>query len=41
MPVKLIKRHGFWHIDDTLGPPSRRIHIRQSTKTADKAKAQR
>jgi integrase len=41
VPVNLIKRHGFWHIDDTLGPPGRRVHVRQSTKTADKAKAQR
>lgn len=41
MPVKLIKRHGIWHIDDTLGPPGRRIHVRQSTKTDDKTKAQR
>ena len=41
MPVNLIKRGRIWHIDDTLGPPSRRIHVRQSTKTSDKAKAQR
>jgi integrase len=41
VPVKLIKRHGVWHIDDTLGPPGRRVHVRQSTKTTDKAKAQR
>lgn len=41
MPVNLIKRGHIWHIDDTLGPPGRRIHVRQSTKTADKAKAQR
>jgi len=41
VPVNLIKRNGFWHINDTLGPPGRRIHVRQSTKTSDKAKAQR
>jgi Phage integrase family len=41
MPVKLIKRYGVWHIDDTLGPPGRRVHVRQSTKTPDKKKAQR
>ena len=41
MPVKLIKRHGYWHIDATLGPPGRRVLVRQSTKTKDKAKAQR
>jgi hypothetical protein len=41
MPVKLIKRNGNWHIDDTLGPPGRRVHVRQSTKTNDKKKAQR
>lgn len=41
MPVKLIKRGRIWHIDDTLGPPGGRIHIRQSTKNDDKAKAQR
>lgn len=41
MPVNLIKRGNIWHIDDTLGPPGRRIHLRQSTKTTDKTKAQR
>lgn len=41
MPVNLIKRSGFWHINDTLGPPGRRVLVRQSTKTADKTKAQR
>ena len=41
MPVNLIKRGRIWHIDDTLGPPGRRILVRQSTKTADKAQAQR
>lgn len=41
MPVNLIKRNGIWHINDTLGPPGRRIHVRQSTKTSDKTKAQR
>ena len=33
MPVNLVKRNGFWHIDDTLGPPGKRVHVRQSTKT--------
>jgi hypothetical protein len=40
MPVNLIKRGRIWHIDDTLGPPGRRILVRQSTKTSDKTLAQ-
>lgn len=41
MSLKLFRRSGIWHYRGTIGPPERRARLRGSTKTSDKAAAER
>lgn len=41
MSLKLFRRGGAWHYRGTIGPPERRARLRGSTKTAEKATAER
>ena len=41
MSLKLFRRSGIWHYRGTIGPPERRARLRGSTKTDDKAAAER